>query len=271
MALSLRREQARTIASEFRDELAVSTWRLDVDGSAMATLRLSSNDKSMSPKVQAAKNDSRMVHLPDLARCAEVQGAGRSTQFGGRSAPESRKDGRAVSKWQKVVLSTVAAAVCIVPLSLVLTSTTSLAKSGAKVGTVYEASVACCTTIPVGQWPASSAPVLTTNTIPEGIYTVEANAFLVMQPNDNENCWLSSSNPSDVIEQGGGAAGNGSSTSGTGPGGVYASPTVTATVEVNAPNDTLTLNCDSKAAPPVTSYAAAAFLMATKVAAVNSI
>jgi len=168
-------------------------------------------------------------------------------------------------------------AACIIPIGVaaaILASQTSVAEgAGTHVanGTVFQAHVPCCQTIPVGHWPASSAPVLTTQGIPQGTYQVTANVFLVMQPSDDENCWLTSSNPADVINGTGGSAGNGSSTSGTGPAGVYGNAILTYTVVTKSPGDTLTVNCDSKAAPPITSYAAEVSLLATKVPAVVGI
>jgi len=177
-----------------------------------------------------------------------------------------------MTKWRKLFLGGMA--VSLIPVGLALTSLTPAVGGGAStvpIGTVYQAHVACCQQIPVGQWPASSAPVLTTKTIPPGTYSVTTNAFLVMQPGDAENCWLTSANASDVITGTGGAAGNGATDSGTGASGVYANAIGTYTVVVSAHHDTLTLNCDSKAAAPITSYAAEVSLIATKIAAINPV
>ena len=69
----------------------------------------------------------------------------------------------------------------------------------------------------------------------------------------------------------GGATGNGATDSGTGPSGVYANAIGNYTVVVSAHHDTLTLNCDSKAVAPITSYAAEVSLIATKIAAINPV
>ncbi len=177
-----------------------------------------------------------------------------------------------MSKWRKFFLGTMAA--CLIPMGLVVMSLTSQVAGNASsvpMGTVYQAHQPCCQEIPVGQWPASSAPVLTTKTIPPGTYNVVANVFLVMQPSDAENCWLTSANPSDVINGTGGSTGNGATESGIGPSGVYGNAVLTYTVVVTAHHDTLTVNCDSKAAPPITSYAAEVSLIATKIPAINAI
>jgi hypothetical protein len=174
-----------------------------------------------------------------------------------------------MSKWRTICLGGVAA--CIIPISFAVTSLSAPVGSNAlapPVGAVYQAHAPCCQTIPVGKWPASSAPVLTTKSIPKGTYSVVANVFLVMQPSDAENCWLTSSNSADIITGTGGSAGNGANNSGTGGGGVYANAILTYTVVVTAHPDTLTVNCDSKATPPITSYAAEVSLIATKIAGV---
>jgi hypothetical protein len=177
-----------------------------------------------------------------------------------------------MSKWRKIFLG--GSAACLIPVGMLAMSLTSQAPGSASsvpFGTVYQAHLACCQTVPVGQWPASSAPVLTTKTLPPGTYNVVANVFLVMQPSDAENCWLTSANPSDVINGTGGSAGNGANDSGLGASGVYANAIVTDTVVITAHHDTLTVNCDSKAAPPITSYAAEVSLIATKIPAINAI
>jgi hypothetical protein len=169
-------------------------------------------------------------------------------------------------KPRKLFLGVMAA--CLIPIGFAATALSSQASvtNSAALGTVYQAHEPCCQNIPVGQWPASSAPVLTTKAIPAGTYTVTANVFLVMEASDNENCWLTSANPSDVINGTGGSAGNLATV-----GGAYANAILTYTVVVNARHDTLTLNCDSKGPSPITSYVAEASLIATKVPAVVGI
>jgi hypothetical protein len=131
-------------------------------------------------------------------------------------------------------------------------------------GTVYESSLPCCQNIVLPAWPAAG-PILTTNVIPPGTYSVTGNAFLVMGPGDaSDNCWLTTSNSSDKVFGGGSASGNGATESGSGGAGVYANGLLTYTVVVKAANDHLTLNCDSKHFGLGT-YAAGAELFATKV------
>jgi hypothetical protein len=144
-------------------------------------------------------------------------------------------------------------------------STTNTPSVAAAVGTVYQANLPCCDNVVLQAWPAPSAPILTTRAIPQGSYSVTGNAFLVIGPSDvADNCWLTTSNPSDTISGEGAATGNGASESGTGGAGVYANAVVNETVVVRAANDHLTLNCITKHFGQGT-YAASATIIATKV------
>jgi hypothetical protein len=132
-------------------------------------------------------------------------------------------------------------------------------------GTVYQANLVCCQQIILPAWPAEHAPILTTKVIPPGTYSVTGNAFIVIGPSDvADNCFLTTSNSSDIVSGVGGATGNGASESGTGGGGVYANAVSSYTVVITAAKDHITLNCETKHFGQGT-YAASATLIAIKV------
>jgi hypothetical protein len=171
----------------------------------------------------------------------------------------------------------VTSAAALAGLAGLMTATTSIAQASsasnnapaaAANGTVYQANVGCCQDIVLPAWPAAG-PILTTKPIPPGSYSVVGNAFIVIGPSEDDNCWLTTSNASDTISGEGAAVGNGATESGTGPAGVYANAMLNYTVVVTATNDHLTLNCDSKH-PGQGTYAASATLIATKVPSIVS-
>ncbi len=171
-----------------------------------------------------------------------------------------------MAKRRNLILGAMA---CIIPIGLTLTTISSPASAVGNApavaanGTVYQAQVACCKTIVLPAWPAAGH-ILTSKVIPEGTYSFAATDFVVIGPVENDNCWVATTNSSDVMTQTGGNVGNGSSTSGTGAGGIYANAVINGTVDIKAANDHLVLYCDSRHFGQGT-YVAAAGIVATKV------
>jgi hypothetical protein len=161
---------------------------------------------------------------------------------------------------------------CIIPIGVAVTTVSSQASAVGNApavvanGTVYQAQVACCQTIVLPAWPAAGH-ILTSKVIPVGTYSFVATDFVVIGPLENDNCWVATTNSTDVITQTGGNVGNGSTVSGTGAGGIYANAVINGTVVIKGASDHLVLYCDSRHFGQGT-YVAAAGLDATKVPAI---
>ena len=90
--------------------------------------------------------------------------------------------------------------------------------------------------------------VLTTGVLPIGQYHVETVVGAVIGQAVNVVCGLGSTGSNDTTIGNFGVAGNGSSTSGTGPNGIYGSAVMNHTVKINQSGDRLVVVCNAGAA-----------------------